>query len=317
MWETTPRSGNLRQTIHMQKTATSSWLPSFLATGIVWGLSFLFIKVGLEAATPVGVAVSRAVLGAATLVAWSLITRQKFLRGWKPWGHTLVLGLLLNAFPSFMFSFAESSLPSNLAGILNATTPLMTAIVVLVIFRGERLSSSQVVGLLFGFVGVVTLSDQYANFQLENLQGILMLLAATLSYGIGFPYARKFLGNTGYSATSLATAQLIATAILMSPFALTSKLFWAPMTTATATSLLILGALGTGFAYIWNFRTIALAGSAIASTVTYVSPVVAVIAGWLVLGETPHWNVLVGALIILVSAALVQQRIRFGGAKRA
>jgi drug/metabolite transporter (DMT)-like permease len=299
----------------MNKTSATSWLPAFVSSGVVWGLSFLFIKVGLESATPMGVAVSRGMLGAATLVIWSLVSRQKFVRGWNLWKHILVLGLLLNAFPSLMFSFAETSLPSNLAGILNATTPLTTALSVMFIFRGERLTKSQMVGLLIGFFGVVVLSGQLGHLETATIPGVLMLLAATASYGIGFPYTRKFLSNTEYSATSLATAQLIATAAWMTPVALATPMLTAALTTESIASLLVLGALGTGFAYIWNFRTIALAGSAIASTVTYITPVVAVIAGWLVLGETPHWNVLAGALLILLSAAMVQKRIRLGRAR--
>ncbi|MFM7030198.1 MAG: DMT family transporter [Micrococcales bacterium] len=294
----------------MTKTPAKSWLPAFVLSGVIWGLSFLFIKVGLESATPMGVAVSRGMLGAATLVLWSLVTRRKFVRGWHLWKHILVLGFLLNAFPSLMFSFAEATLPSNLAGILNATTPLTTALCVMFIFRGERLTGQQVAGLLIGFGGVVVLSGQLGHFELATVPGVLMLLAATTSYGIGFPYTRKFLSNTGYSATSLATAQLIATAAWMTPVALTTPMTVAPLTPAAIWSLLVLGALGTGFAYIWNFRTIALAGSAIASTVTYITPVVAVLAGWLVLGELPHWYVLAGALLILLSAAMVQKRIR-------
>lgn len=297
-------------------TKVRVWLPGFIALGTIWGLSFLFIKVGLEWATIAGIPVIRASLGAATLVLWSLITRNTFLRGLKNWGHVFVVGFLLNAFPSIMFAWAEILVSSSLAGILNATTPLMTALAILFIFRGEKLKIGQIMGLILGFVGVIILSGQLSSDQPENPVGIGLLLLATASYGIGFPYARRFLSDTGYSATSLATAQLIATVALVSPLIFMYPLFHAQATLMPVLSLLLLGAVGTGFAYIWNFRTIALAGSAIASTVTYLAPIISVLAGWLVLSEPLHWYIWLGAVVILFSAALVQQRISLGKGKQ-
>jgi drug/metabolite transporter (DMT)-like permease len=299
------------RTSWLMKSSVKSWLPGFLALGIIWGLSFLFIKVGLEWVTITGVPVLRALLGAFTLVFWSLVTRVPFITKPKFWAHIFVVALLLNAFPSVMFAWAETMVSSSLSGILNATTPLMTALAMLFIFRGEKLKVVQVLGLILGFLGVIILSGQFGKNIPENPLAIALLLLATASYGIGFPYARKFLSDTGYSATSLATAQLIATVVLVSPLAISQPMFHASASALPAVSIFLLGAFGTGFAYIWNFRTIALAGSAIASTVTYLAPVVSVIAGWLLLSEPLHWNIWIGAIVILLSAALVQQKIRF------
>lgn len=293
------------------KSSVKSWLPGFIALGTIWGLSFLFIKVGLEWATITGIPVLRASLGALTLVVWSLVTRAQFVKQPQYWAHIAVVAFLLNAFPSVMFAWAETLVSSSLAGILNATTPLMTALAILFIFRGEKLKTGQIVGLILGFLGVIILSGQIGNSAPENPFGIALLLLATASYGIGFPYARKFLSDTGYSATSLATAQLIATVVLVSPLAIAQPMFHTSASLMPALSIFLLGALGTGFAYIWNFRTISLAGSAIASTVTYLAPVISVIAGWLILSEPLHWYIWLGACVILFSAALVQQKIRF------
>jgi drug/metabolite transporter (DMT)-like permease len=133
---------------------------------------------------------------------------------------------------------------------------------------------------------------------------------ATLGYGFSFPYMRKYLANTGYSSTSLATAQLLASVVLLSPLAISLPVTHAPITITSALSIIVLGALGTGFAYVWNFRVTSIVGSAIASTVTYLSPVVAVIAGWAFLHESIQLSTLLGAAIILFSAAIVQKRIK-------
>jgi drug/metabolite transporter (DMT)-like permease len=133
---------------------------------------------------------------------------------------------------------------------------------------------------------------------------------ATLGYGFSFPFMRRYLANTGYSSTSLATSQLLTSVVLLSPLAITQPLLHSPISLNSALAIFVLGALGTGFAYVWNFRVTSIVGSAIASTVTYLSPVVAVIAGWAFLHEAIQLSTLIGAAIILFSAAIVQKRIK-------
>ena len=287
-----------------------SWLPTFIVLATTWGLSFLFIAVSLESFTAIGVAVLRNILGALALVVWSVITKQKFVREKSIWLKMLLLGFFLNAFPGLMFAFAEQLLDSSLAGILNATTPLFSVLFITLVFRSESITKNQVVGLLLGFVGVLVLFGNL-SFTGKNVPlGIILILMATLGYGFSFPFMRKYLANTGYNSTSLATAQLLASVVLLSPLGLTQPLLHREVSVQSVLAIFVLGALGTGFAYVWNFRVTSLVGSAIASTVTYLSPVVAVIAGWLVLHEAIQLTTLLGAAIILFSAAVVQKRIR-------
>jgi drug/metabolite transporter (DMT)-like permease len=179
-----------------------------------------------------------------------------------------------------------------------------------VVFRSETITKSQVFGLLLGFIGVLVLFGNL-SFTGSNVPvGIALILMATLGYGFSFPYMRRYLGNTGYSSTSLATAQLLAAVLWLIPLAATQPLLNSAITLNSGFAIFVLGALGTGFAYVWNFRVTSIVGSAIASTVTYLSPVVAVIAGWAFLHEAIQLSTLLGAAIILVSAAIVQKRIR-------
>lgn len=286
------------------------WLATFIVLATTWGLSFFFIAVSLESFSAVGVAVMRNLLGALALVIWSLITKQKFVRERKIWLKMLALGFMLNAFPGLMFALAEQLLDSSLAGILNATTPLFSVLFITLVFRSESITKSQVAGLILGFLGVLVLFGNLSFIGSNVPLGIVLILMATLGYGFSFPFMRRYLANTGYSSTSLATAQLLASVVLLSPLAATQPLLHAPISLNSAVAIFILGALGTGFAYVWNFRVTSIVGSAIASTVTYLSPVVAVIAGWAILHEAIQISTLLGAAIILLSAAIVQKRIK-------
>lgn len=286
------------------------WLATFIVLATTWGLSFYFIAVSLESFSAVGVAVLRNLFGAIALVTWSLITKQKFVRDKSIWLKMLLLGFVLNAFPGLMFALAEQLLDSSLAGILNATTPLFSVLFITLVFRSETITKSQVAGLILGFLGVLVLFGNL-SFNGSNVPlGIGLILMATLGYGFSFPYMRKYLANTGYSSTSLATAQLLSSVALLSPLALTQPLTHAEISLHSAIAIFVLGALGTGFAYVWNFRVTSIVGSAIASTVTYLSPLVAVIAGWALLKESIQLSTLLGAAIILFSAAIVQKRIQ-------
>jgi drug/metabolite transporter (DMT)-like permease len=276
---------------------------------LTWGLSFLFIAVSLESFTPIGVAMLRITLGALALVIWSLLTKQRAVREKRIWLRLIVVGFFLNVFPSLMFAMAEQLLTSSLAGILNATTPLFSVMFITLVFRGEKINPSQVFGLFLGFIGVLIL---FGDFDLQGsnpLLGTALILMATLGYGFAFPFAKKQLSNTGYSSTSLATAQLVASFTLLLPLGLTQNMLHASVEFDSVAAIVLLGFFGTGFAYIWNYRVIDLVGSAIASTVTYLSPLVAVIAGWAILKEAIHPTTFLGAAIIVFSAAIVQKRL--------
>jgi len=294
----------------------SSWLPGFIALGLVWGLSFLFIAVSLTSLTPFGVACVRTLLGAGALLAWSGIRRVTLSRSGRLLGASLIYAFFVNVIPAFLFAVAETLVSSALAGVLNATTPMMTIVMTLLIFRDQRISANQLVGILTGFVGIVVLSGTLFEPQGENsVLGIGLVLVATACYGVAFPFARRYLSPSGLPATTLATMQLSSGAawfVVALPFFPVQS---SPWTLESILAIASLGILGTGFAYIWNFRTINIAGSAIASTVTYISPVVAVLAGVVFINESVHWYQILGGAIVVLSAALVQERIRIFTAK--
>ena len=293
----------------MSKSKSQSWLGLYIALGIVWGCSFIFIKLGLEFLTPFGVAFGRCALGALALLIYLKIKGLSLVRDRKMIGHLWVVALLLNVIPGILFAWAETEVTSILAGIINAVTPLMTLIAIIVVSRNEKPTTPQVVGLLLGFLGVLTVLGAWKGLGDNPLWAILILLAAVTCYGFSFPYSRRFILPAQLKPEVMAATQVTLGAITLLPLFLINGIAKSEFLIGPVLAMVALGVFGSGFAYIWNFTIMRDAGSAIASSVTYVTPVVAVAVGLIFLQEKLHWYEPVGALIVLLGAAIAQGRI--------
>lgn len=287
-----------------------SWVPAYVALGTVWGCSFIFIKQGLEFLTPFGVAFGRCALGALSLIIVLKINRQKFPRGFHIWLRLWIVSLLLNVLPGILFAYAEVHVTSILAGIINATTPLMTLIVMFTFFREEKIHSYQLVGLAIGATGVLGVLGIWRGIGENSGLAVLALIAAVTCYGFSFPFTRKFVLPLGIRPDVMATTQITAAAITLLPLYLVDGIANDQYRVGPVLSMVALGVLGTGYAYIWNFRIIAAAGSSIASSVTYLTPVVAVLVGWIFLGESISWNEPAGGALVILGAAISQGRFQ-------
>jgi drug/metabolite transporter (DMT)-like permease len=285
-----------------------SWLPAYLALGLVWGCSFIFIKLGLEFLTPFGVAFVRCALGAITLLIVVKLMRINLPKEKSTWYKLWVVAMLLNVAPGILFAYAQLHVTSVLAGIINATTPLATLVVMLIAFREEKLKAEQIYGLLLGGLGVMVVLGIWQGIGDNQLTGVIALLIAVTCYGISFPYSKRNIIPLGLKPEAAATTQLIMAAITLLPFYLYDGISQDNYRPVNIFAMLALGILGSGFAYIWNFSIIAAAGSSIASSVTYLTPVVAVFVGWLFLGEVIVWHEPVGALLVILGAAVSQGR---------
>ena len=260
--------------------------------------------------TPLGVAFGRCSLGALTLIIIAKLKGVELPKDPKIWGHLLVVALLLNVFPGILFALAETKVTSILAGIINAVTPLMTVLAILLIGRDEKPKRAQLIGLALGFIGVATVMGVWQGLGENPILYVGMLLLAVTCYGFSFPYSRRFVMPYKLEPTPMATVQLICAAAVLLPGYLYDGIAKDEYKLIPLLSMLALGIFGSGVAYIWNFEIIRAAGSAIASSVTFVTPVVAVIAGIIFLGESVTWYEPVGALIVLFGAAIAQERIK-------
>lgn len=286
-----------------------SWLPAYLALGTVWGCSFIFIELGLEFLTPFGVAFIRCALGAITLLIFTKIRKVDLPKDRKIWQKLWVVAMLLNVIPGVLFAFAQQYVTSVLASIINAGTPLMTLVFMLIVFREEKLKPEQIIGLIIGALGVLTVVGVWKDLGDNQLVGVIALLIAVSCYGASYPYSTRNVIPLKLKPEALATGQLIMAAVTLLPFFLVNGISNDFYQLQSVIAMLCLGIFGSGFAYIWNFAITAAAGSAIASTVTYLTPVVAVIVGFLYLGEVIVWHEIVGALIVIVGALLSQGRL--------
>jgi drug/metabolite transporter (DMT)-like permease len=293
----------------VSKSKSQSWLGLYIALGIVWGCSFIFIKLGLEFLTPFGVAFGRCALGALALLVYLKIKGLSLVRDRKMIGHLWVVALLLNVIPGILFAWAETEVTSILAGIINAVTPLMTLIAIILVSRNEKPTTPQVVGLLLGFLGVLTVLGAWKGLGDNPLWAILILLAAVTCYGFSFPYSRRFILPAQLKPEVMAATQVTLGAITLLPLFLINGIAKNEYRLGPVLAMVALGVFGSGFAYIWNFIIMRDAGSAIASSVTYVTPLVAVLVGFIFLSEIPHWYEPVGAAIVLLGAAIAQGRI--------
>lgn len=275
------------------------WHLSFLLLAAIWGSSFLCIKVLGEDWAPLHVALGRIALGAVTLLVVVAVRGERLPREPRVWGHLAVVGLLMNALPFTLFAVGEQHVPSVVAGLWNATTPLWVLLVILLLLPEERPSRRRVAGLGVGFVGVACVLGPWRGLGGDALLGHLACAGGAACYGLGLPYTRRHLAGRTESGPALAAAQLLcATAILavVAPF---SGVPTASLGAGAIASLLVLGVLGSGMAYVLTYAIVRAAGATTMSTVTYVIPVFSTALGVLVLSEPVHLNEPLGAALVL------------------
>jgi drug/metabolite transporter (DMT)-like permease len=300
------------------RAAARSWLPGFLFLAAIWGSSFLFIKVGVTELHPLYVTLGRVLAGALTLLVVLAVLRDRLPRDPRLWLHLAVIGAVGVALPFTLFGYGEQRIPSMLAGIWNATTPLIVLPVAVLIFGTERLTARKATGLALGFVGVLVVLGAWQGLSGAGFAGQLMCFGAAACYGVAIPYQKRFVAGRPESGVALSAGQLLmasAQLAIISPLIAGAPPVPTSLSIEVVASVLLLGALGTGLAFVINLRNIRLAGASVASTVTYLIPIAAVLIGVLALDERLTWHQPVGAAIVLLGVA-VSQGLVGPGARR-
>jgi drug/metabolite transporter (DMT)-like permease len=275
---------------------------------ILWGGSFFFNGVVLRELPPLTLVFLRVALAAVMLLPLLWLYRIRFpagLSGWKPF---FAIGLLNNVLPFSLIVIGQTYIPSGLASILNATTPLFT-VVVMAAAGEEKLLARRIAGVVAGLLGVIVLHGGGLGFESGQGFGILLCLAAALSYGLSALLARRLLANSPPLGT--ATFQMLASAVMMTPVAALVERPWQLHLPGPTTWLAVIGlaALSTALAYIVFFQILRRSGATNVMLVTLLIPVTAILLGYLVLGEKISAPEIAGALVIGSALLLIDGRV--------
>jgi drug/metabolite transporter (DMT)-like permease len=275
---------------------------------VLWGGSFFFNGVVLRELPPLTLVLLRVALAAIILLPLLWVYRIRFPKGISGWTPFVAIGLFNNVLPFSLIVAGQTYIPSGLASILNATTPLFT-VVVMAAAGEETLQARRIAGVILGLIGVVMLHgggfDGFANGQGI---GILLCLAGAFSYGLSALVARRLLSNSTPLGT--ATFQLLASTAMMVVVAGFVERPWQLPMPAVSTWFAVIGlaALSTALAYIVFFQILRRSGATNVMLVTLLIPVTAILLGYLMLGEEISSREIVGALVIGSALLLIDGR---------
>ncbi len=279
---------------------------AFWLLGLVWGSSFLWIKIAVTYMGPLAVAAARLLLGLGGLLVVAAVQKQRFPRDHRALLAYLVLGVLQSAVPFALIAWGETKIESGLAAILNGTMPLFTILIAHLWLHDEKITPARLAGLVVGFTGVVVLGSR--DVTTEGLRatawGQAALLAATLSYAVAATFSRRHLRREP-PLVQATMVVLIGDLVLWSAVGVAERPVHFPPLPIVWIALLWLGLLGSCLAYLLYFYLISAWGATRASLVTYVFPVVGLILGIMFLGERVDWHLALGSLLVVAGIVVV------------
>lgn len=269
----------------------------------IWAPNFLLIKLGIETIPPCTLVFARLVMGAICVYIVAKCTGKNLLGHIRMWPHFLWLGFLANTFPFILITYGERYIPSAIAGIVNGSTPIFVVVLSHFFLHDERFTWKKCLGIGLGCIGLLfvfvpSLTDRMGGDE----WGILAVAVASASYAMAMVHAKRFVHHV--PGLTVATYQLAFAALIALPFAL----FVEPMTVLPSStslwSVIALGTLGTGGAFMLYYIVIHVAGATYLSTSTLLFPIIAILLGVIFLGERPHLNAYLGSILILLGLVL-------------
>lgn len=276
---------------------------------LLWGSTFLWIDLALDALTPVQVTFSRCALGAVTLLVACRVSGHRLPHGRAVRGRIVVAAVFCNAVPFALFSFGQQGIDSGVAGVLNATTPLWSLLIGAVAGTERGLRAARLGGFLLGFAGVVLILAPWQAAGAGGL-GVLAVTAAAASYAVGFAFMGRHLVGRGIPTLSLSAAQLLAATVLTAPTLPAGGLSPVEPDARTVIVVIVLGVVATGTTFHLTYRNIAAEGATSTATLGYLLPVVSVALGVVVLDEDFGPRTALGMAVVLVGVALTRRQPR-------
>jgi drug/metabolite transporter (DMT)-like permease len=286
-------------------------LIDLVALGLLWGASFLFMRIAGPEFGAFALVEVRVAIAAAVLLPMLLLRGQggALAGNWRPLS---ILGVFNTALPFFLLTWATLYLTAGTSGILNATAPIFTAIVAWA-WLGEKLTISRSAGLLVGSVGVwLLVRDKIGDSMGDTTLAVIAALGGAFLYGVGGNFTRRYASHV--KPLAIATGSQIAAALSLLPVAV---LTWpeSPVSLTAWTAAIVMGVFSTALAYILYFRLISNTGPTNAITVTYLIPLFAMLLGAVVIDEPITASMIVGCAVILLGTALATGLLRPTGVK--
>jgi drug/metabolite transporter (DMT)-like permease len=274
--------------------------------GLIWGSSFLWIKIAVAEIGPFVLVSFRLLFGLIGLLAIMFFTKRSFARDRGTWIRFIIMAIINTAIPFVLISWGETTIDSGLASILNGTVPLFTIVIAHFWLHDEKISFGRMIGLIIGFIGVIVLVSKDIRPQglQGNILGQLAVLLAAISYATGITFSRKYLRGQN-PLIQAASTLLIADAAMWLITPVAEHPLVLPQLPITWLALAWLGLLGTCTAYLLWFTLINAWGATRASLVTYVFPVIGLILGIVFLNEQPDWRLWAGSALVIVSVLAV------------
>lgn len=303
----------------------------FWAVGVIWGSSFMLIRIGVEWVHPVHLVFVRVAIAALGLAAVVIGTRQRIPHDPRTLLALIVIGLGNNVLPFMLISWGEQTVESGLASVLQSTAALFTLVVAHFAFADERINLKKTLGLMCGFIGVVVLAAR--NWQdgqviTSSLAGQLAIVGASLAYATFTTFSRKILNQQSDPAQRVAPVVVALITLLTAAIStgamsviggqagLLPPTLPPDMPASVLLAVLVLGFVNTFVAYLMYYEIVKTLGASRASMVTYIVPVVGLLLGVLFLSEPLDAFILLGAALIFTGIGIVNLRL-WGGQRQA
>jgi drug/metabolite transporter (DMT)-like permease len=283
------------------------WL-AFAALSLIWGSSFLWIKIAVQEIGPMTLVAFRLLFGLLALLAAARLTRQRLEVTRRDLRSYALVAVLNTALPFTLISWGETRIDSGTAAILNGAMPLFVLVIAHFWLQDEHITWPRLAGLLVGFAGVGLVVGLGSEGVFEgNRLGQLAVLGGALSYALANTYVRRNLRDRR-PLTQATMTVLVADIVLWASVAGFERPAQLPQLPITWIAMLWLGLLGTGIAYLLYFYLINSMGSTRSSLVTYTMPVIGVALGVIFLGEPLSGQVLLGTLLVVAGVVLVNRK---------
>jgi drug/metabolite transporter (DMT)-like permease len=290
-----------------QRTTPADWLV-FVGLGLAWGTAYVFIKLGIETLGTFTLIAGRLGIGLALLAGVVAFSRDALPRDPRVYRHIAVMSVLSISLPFTLITSAEHLVDSTMAAILNGTVPLFAIVIAALVLHDEPLTVGRVVGLVVGYGGSVGVGGRApAGAVPPDLTGEILLLLSAVCYGLGAVYARR--NVRGVRPMHIAAIQVAFAFVTTGVIAVLLERPWTEAwPPSSILAVLWLGIIGSGLAYLANFRLLYRLGAGRTSLVAYLLPVVGIVAGGLVFGETVGPRVLAGTALVIGGVAIVNSR---------